>query len=202
MASKKQPHPAPPGKVKIAAALKTLLKEKDFNSIRTVDISRTAGVNEALIYRYYKDKRGLLHAVLAEYLEEYIEKIILNIKEIQGTPQKLRKLIRDTLHFYQQDRVFSKILLLEARNFSGYFESETYQMVRKYSEFVLELINEGIKNGELRDDIAPTHIRQIILGGIEHLCLPGVIYQYDIAPDQLTDDVCAIIFGGIMSRSD
>ena len=68
-------HSDPPGKVKIAEALKILLREKDFNSITTADISRTSGVNEALIYRYFKDKRGLLHDVLAEYLEGYIEKI-------------------------------------------------------------------------------------------------------------------------------
>ena len=66
-------HSDPPGKVKIAEALRTLLREKDFNSITTADISRTSGVNEALIYRYYQDKRGLLHAVLAEYLEDYID---------------------------------------------------------------------------------------------------------------------------------
>ena len=61
MASNIPNHSDPPGKIKIAEALRILLKEKDFNSITTADISRTSGVNEALIYRYYKDKRGLLH---------------------------------------------------------------------------------------------------------------------------------------------
>jgi hypothetical protein len=32
----------PPGKIKIAEALKKLLREKDFNSITTADISRTS----------------------------------------------------------------------------------------------------------------------------------------------------------------
>ena len=54
-------HSDPPGKIKIADALKTLLKEKDFNSITTAEIAATSGVNEALIYRYYKDKRGLVN---------------------------------------------------------------------------------------------------------------------------------------------
>ena len=112
-------HSGPPGKVKIAEALKILLREKDFNSITTADIARTAGVNEALIYRYFKDKRGLLHDVLAEYLEDYIEKIEFDRKGIKGAANKLRQLIWDTIYLYQQDRVFAKILLLEVLNFSG-----------------------------------------------------------------------------------
>jgi TetR/AcrR family fatty acid metabolism transcriptional regulator len=195
------PNPSdPPGKIKIAEALRILLKEKDFNSITTADISRTSGVNEALIYRYYKDKRGLLHDVLAKYLEDYIEKMEFDRQGIKGAANKLRKLIRDTIHLYQQDRVFAKILLLEVRNFRGYWESETYQIVRHYSKSILNLIKEGIDGGEFRDDIPPAHIRQIILGAIEHLCLPAVIFQHEISPDKLTDDICDVIFEGIANK--
>ena len=200
MASNKRNNSDPPGKIKIAEALKKLLSEKDFNSITTADISRTSGVNEALIYRYYKDKRGLLHEVLAEYLEDYVEKMELDRKGIKGAANKLRKLIRDTVYLYQKDRVFAKILLLEVRSSRGYFESETYQIVRHYSKSLLNLIKEGVEAGEFRDDISPSHIRQIILGAIEHLCLPAVIFQYDISPDKFSDDICDVIFEGITKK--
>ena len=177
------------------------IKNKDFNSITTAEISKVAGVNEALIYRYFGDKRGLLHDVLAKYLEEYIETMELNRQGIQGAANKLRKLIWDTIYLYQQDRVFAKILLLEVRNFRGYWESETYQTVRNYSKSMLNLIKEGIDAGEFRDDISPSHIRQIILGSIEHLCLPAVIFQHDISPDKLTDDICDVIFEGIVRKA-
>ena len=201
MALNKPNQSDPPGKIKIAEALRVLLKEKDFNSITTADISRTSGVNEALIYRYYKDKRGLLHDVLAKYLEDYIEKMELNRKGIKGAVNNLRKLIWDMIYLHHKDRVFSKILLLEVRNFRGYWESETYQIVRQYSNSMLNLIKEGIDAGELRDDIPPSHIRQIILGAIEHLCLPGVIFGHDISPDKMTDDICDVIFEGIVKKS-
>ena len=201
MASNKPNRSDPPGKIKIAEALKTLLREKDFNAITTADISRTSGVNEALIYRYYKDKRGLLHDVLAKYLEDYIEKMEFDRKGIKGAANKLRKLIWDTIYLYQQDRVFAKILLLEVRNFRGYWESETYQIIRQYGKSLLNLIKEGIDNGEFRDDISPSHIRQIILGAIEHLCLPAVIFEYEILPDQLTDAICDTVFEGIVKKN-
>ena len=198
-----KPKPSdPPGKIKIAEALKTLLREKDFNAITTADISRTSGVNEALIYRYYKDKRGLLHDVLAKYLEDYVEKMELDLKGIKGATHKLRKLIWDMIYLHQQNRVFSKILLLEVRNFRGYWESETYQTVRQYGQTLLNVIKEGIHKGQFRDDISASHIRQIILGAIEHLCLPALIFDHEISPDKLTDDICDIVFEGIVKKAE
>ena len=92
MALNKRNHSDFPGKIKIAEALKILLSEKDFDSITTTDISRTSGVNEALIYRYYKDKRGLLHEVLARYLEDHVAKMELERKRINGAANTLRNL--------------------------------------------------------------------------------------------------------------
>ncbi len=86
------------------------------------------------------------------------------------------------------------------RNYPGYFKSETYQLVKSYGRFVLEIIVEGIKAGEIRDDISPSHIRQVILGGIEYLCLPSIIFDREIAADSLTEDLCENIFEGIVKR--
>jgi len=137
-------HSDPPGKIKIVQALKKLLEEKDFNSITTAEIAKTSGVNESLIYRYFKDKRGLLHYILAEGMRDSENKIRTDLRDIKGPVNKLRKLIWDSIYYYDRHRVFAKILLLEVRNFPGYFESETYQLARQYSRILLNLIKEGI----------------------------------------------------------
>ncbi|MCK5783153.1 MAG: TetR/AcrR family transcriptional regulator [Desulfobacterales bacterium] len=190
----------PPSRQKIANALKLLLKEKDFSSITTAEISRVAGVNEALIYRHFKDKRGLLHAVLSEYLDEFVSNLIIDLKGIKGAINKIRKFIWATIHYYDADRVFSKILLLEVRNFPGYFESETYQIIKYYADFLMKIIQEGIESGEIRNDIIPSNIRQFILGSIEHYCLPALIYNHKIDCDALADNLCEILFVGIIKK--
>lgn len=187
----------PPSRIKIASALKSLLKDKDFNSITTAEISRVAGVNEALIYRHFDGKRGLLHTVLSEYLNEFVSNLIFDLKGIKGAINKIRKFIWATIHYYDDDRVFSKILLLEVRNFPGYFESETYQIVRNYAYFLMNIIEEGVESGEIRGDIASSGIRQLILGAIEHYCLPALIYNHKIDCDALADNLCEILFSGI-----
>ncbi|HMA84280.1 MAG TPA: TetR/AcrR family transcriptional regulator [Desulfosalsimonadaceae bacterium] len=193
--------PKPSGRTKLADALRQLLAKKDFSSITTAEISRTSGVNESLIYRYFGDKRGLLHAVLDEYLENFVEQVDWGLRGIEGAKNKLRKYIWSTIYFYDQDRVFSKILLLEVRNYPGYFTSETYGIVKQYTNLILQLIEDGINGGEIRKDLNPRNIRQIVLGGIEHLVLPAVINDGPLDPDLLTDQFCLLVFDGIVAKN-
>ncbi len=188
---------SPPGKIKIAQALRQLLEEKDFNSITTAEIAKTAGVNEALIYRYFKDKRGLLHQVLFDYLEPFVVNAQRDIEGVEGTFNKLRKVIWFHINAYATKRIFGKILILEARSSFDYFKSDTYQMARRYTSFMLELIKEGIDNGAFRDDLSPEFIRNVIIGGIEYICFASVTFNRDLSTDQMTDNLCSMIFKGI-----
>lgn len=197
MSAQETARPVPPGQIKIENALRRLLEEKDFNSITTAEIARTSGVNEALIYRYFKDKRGLLHHVLANDLRAFVLRIQTGMEACSSALDKLHSLIRGHIHYYAENRIFAKILLLEVRNYPAYFESETYRIVQDYGKMILELIETGIRNGEIRNDVAPSRIRQAVLGGIEHVCLPGVIFGRDIAADRYADDLCEIISKGI-----
>jgi TetR/AcrR family transcriptional regulator, fatty acid metabolism regulator protein len=188
----------PPGRVKIANALRHLLEQKEFNAITTAEIARQAGVTEALIYKYFKDKRDLLHQVLSEYLEQYSLLVQSDLKGIKGALNKLRKLIWSHINVYATNRVFARILLIEARNHADYYHSDTYELVRVYSDVVLEILTEGAANGEIRNDIPIRMIRQIILGSIEQVCLTGITFDRRIDPDVLTEEICEIIFRGIM----
>jgi len=188
----------PPGRVKIVQALKTLLEAKEFSAITTAEIARNAG---ALIYKYFKDKRDLLHQVLSEYLEKYRAQITLDIRGIKGALNKLRKLIWSHINVYATNRVFAKILLIEVRNYPDYYKSETYGKVKEYSDIVLKIIEEGVRNKEIRDDLPLKLVRYCILGTIEQVCLSGIIFGKDINPDALTEQLCEFIFKGIQTQS-
>ena len=187
----------PPGRIKIVEALRSLLETKDFASITTAEIAKTAGVTEALIYKYFKDKRDLLYQVLAEYLTHYIIRAEGDLKGIKGSLNKLRKSIWTHINVYATDRVFAKILLLEVRSFSDYYTSEPYKLVKEYSNILHMIVKEGIENGEIRNDLSPEFLRQVILGCIEHVCLTGIAFQREISPDKLSEEICSFVFRGI-----
>jgi TetR/AcrR family fatty acid metabolism transcriptional regulator len=192
----------PPGRIRIADSLRLLLEKKDFGSITTAEIARTAGVTEALIYKYFKDKRDLLYQVLREYLEHYDARFELDVKGIKGALNKLRKVIWSHINVYATDRVFAKILLVEVRSFPDYYTSEPYMLVKKYSNTLKSIIEEGVSNGEIRDDVSPSIIRQIILGALENICLTAVAFDRVMSPDELSEYLCELLFSGIEKNLD
>lgn len=199
---KRTAHPSsqssPPGKIKLAEALKTLLETKDFSSITTSEIAKVAGVNEALIYRYFKDKRGLLHDVLAHAVQDFMSQIEGELRRIKGASGKLRRLLRRSIDFYVGHRVSAKILLLEVRNFPGYFESRTYSLAKNYAHLVLDILREGVAAGEFRDDVSPVRMMQIVLGGMEHLILPAIVFDRRIEANSCADALCDVVLNGIL----
>lgn len=188
----------PPGKVKIIEALKSLLEIKEYDAITTAEIARTAGVSEPLIYKHFKDKRDLLYVVLRHYLDRHLARFELDLKGINGTLNKLRRLIWMHINVYASNRIIAKLLSLVVRGMPGFYTSETYDwIVTVYAKTVLNVIEEGIANGEIRNDIPPKFIRQVLLGSLEHICLREVIFDKDIDPDELTDNLCKLLFRGI-----
>ncbi|MFH1138357.1 MAG: TetR/AcrR family transcriptional regulator [Pseudomonadota bacterium] len=192
-----KPGSSPPGRIKIAEALKTLLKHKEFSAITWADIAATAGVNEALIYKYFQDKRGLLHQVLEELMKIYIDLVREDLAGRGDSLEKLGRVMEIHIREYDRDRVFARILLLEVRNFPGYFQSDTYGLVREYGRMVLEIIEQGIAAGELRPDLNAKAARQIIMGTIEHLCLPYVLYDREMPVAELAGEARRIVLPGL-----
>lgn len=189
-----------PGRIKISKALKALLKEKSFDTIKWREIAKTADVSEALIYKYFNSKRNLLLEVLNEYMCDYLKVLCQQLEGVEGAFNKLKVVVHSTLSAYRESEVLAKILIVEVRSDPGYFTSESYEEVQKYSGILLDIIDEGIRLGEIRDDIPPSHIRQMIMGVIEYMSLSMVFFKKIIDPEVYTDEICKIIFSGIRKQ--
>jgi TetR/AcrR family fatty acid metabolism transcriptional regulator len=191
----------PPGRIKIVNALIQLLETKNFDSITTNEIAKTAGVTEALIYKYFKDKRDLMHEVLREYLEYYVCQMKKKTRGIADWKERLHTLLKLHFQLYSHNRVLPKILILEVRNSPKFYESTPYKAVIEYSRYVHEIIEEGIRCNEIRNDIPSKIIRQFLLGSFEHLILPRIIFNLEIDEHALADNLCKLIFQGILKKN-
>jgi TetR/AcrR family transcriptional regulator, fatty acid metabolism regulator protein len=188
---------SPPGRIKIIQALRTLLEEKNFDAVKTAEIASLAGVAEGLIYKHFRDKRDLLYEVLREHFERFLQQVELDLKGIEGSLNKLRKIIWSNLHSYANHKVFARIVLLEVRNSPGYFESSAYEIERRYNRLIINIIHEGIRKGEIRKDVKAAFVRSAINGSIENACLQGVIFNRSLSSDEIAENICNIVFDGI-----
>lgn len=188
---------SPPGKTKIINAMRALLEERNFSTITISEITAKAGVTEGLLYKYFKDKRELLHHVLKEHYDFFLLQIDRDLKGITGALNKLRKVIWSSIDRYANHRVFARIILLEVRSSEEYFKSEAYQRVRKFNRFLLDIIEEGVESGEITKTIPPPYIRHAIFGAIEHACLNRAIFNEKVSTDETAENITKLIFNGI-----
>lgn len=192
-----QPATNPPGKLKIIDAMRTLLDDRTFESLTISEIAVTAGVTEGLIYKYFKDKRDLLHHVLKEHYEHFLVQLDRDLQGIDGALNKLKKIIWSSIERYANHRVFARIILLEVRNSEEYFRSEAYALVRQYNRIIIDIINEGIANGEIRDTLPPASIRNAMFGAIEHSCLNRAIFNEPVSTNETAQVITELLFHGI-----
>lgn len=187
----------PTGFSRIIDAFKTLIEEKDFSAITWEDISLRAEVNQGLIYRHFGNTRKLLLHVFKMETDKYYVEAEISVSGIHGVLNKLRKLIWFTIHTIDKDRCFARMLLIEVKANYNYLKAETDRVMRKHDKLFITLIRQGIESGEIRNDISPVTLSEMIHGAIEHICLPGVFYKKKVFTDKLTDEVCNIFFPGM-----
>jgi AcrR family transcriptional regulator len=188
---------SPPGKLKIINAMRTLLEDRTFESITISEIAVTAGITEGLIYKYFKDKRDLLHHVLREHYEQFLVQIDRDLQGIDGALNKLKKIIWSCIERYANHRVFARIILLEVRNSEEYFKSDAYGLVRQFNRIIIDIINEGITNREIRENIPASYIRNAIFGTIEHSCLNRAIFNEKVSTNEAAKAITDLLFSGI-----
>ena len=69
--------------------------------------------------------------------------------------------------------------------------------MKNYGKMVTQIVAQGVQSGEIRDDISPSIIRDLILGGIEHFCMAAVIFGHEISVASAADDLCDLLFKGV-----
>ena len=187
---------SPEGKRKLVQSFCTLMGQKDFHSITTLEVSTMAGVSEGLIYKYFKNKNDLLYQVLNLHFQSFHDYTLKKIELAATGIEKLTIVIHTALKTFAADRVFARILLLEVRNAPTYFESDAYQIIKNFDDTILELIRQAQINGELKRAVTPSALQQVIWGSIEHACMRELVFNDELDADRVSKQICNIIFQG------
>lgn len=96
----------------LKAAIEIFSKD-GYDAATTRKVAKVAGVNESLIHRYYKNKAGLLLAVLEAYAEE--EKKRLDDTPLQETLLKdLESFFEKEVHYCEHNQDFIRVAVSRA----------------------------------------------------------------------------------------
>jgi len=181
----------------IVDAARELFADAGYEATSIAAIARKVGVADGAIYRHFESKRDILHGVIAGFYGPLVESATRNVRDISDPRDRLRALVRTNLTAFAQDPLVCRLIIAEARILDGYYESSIADLSRRYTALALDAINDGIELGLLRDDIAPTLVRDMLFGAMEHTAWGALTGHGTIDINVITDSLMSLALGGI-----
>jgi hypothetical protein len=89
------------------------------------------------------------------------------------------------------------VIIREARPDVALYDEAILDLNRRYTGLALSVLEEGVENGSLRENVVPSVIRDLIYGGIEHAVWRFVFTDGDLEIGMLADQLADAILGGI-----
>jgi len=181
----------------IEAAARTVFGRRGYAEASIAEIAAEAGIAEGTIYKFFDSKRRLVTCVLERWYETMLAEFAGSLPGIQGARNKLRFIVWRHLTSLRDDLDIARLCLHEARNSRDYYQSEVYQLNRRYTHFLIEACREGIGSGEFRADTPVALVRDMIFGGIDHHSWAMLFGHGDIDPERSADLILSVVFAGI-----
>ena len=153
-----------------AAILKAALEEfahEGVTGARTDEIARSAGVNKALLYYYFKDKEGLYNAVLEQVFTGLYTRVnaVLDREDL-GPREKMLSYVETHFDYIASSPVYPRLVQRELMRTARYSLSLVSRIMEKHGRPVytklLKLLETGSESGEFRRLDPPQALTSIL----------------------------------------
>lgn len=185
----------------ILAAAREVYIEKGFNDLVISDIAKRAGVVDGSVYRYFGTKRDLLFQVAADWLRENVSRNEEDLAQIDGGWDQIRFYVSRHLATLHSQPELSSLVFIHLRPDPDYKSTELFQLTRAYSEQMVNVIQRGITKGELRGDVSPNLVRDIIFGSLEHRSWSYLRGEGGFSPAKIADELMDCLRLGLAVRT-
>jgi TetR/AcrR family fatty acid metabolism transcriptional regulator len=183
----------PERKTQILASAIKIFGEKGFQNATIAEIAKDAGVGDATIYEYFKNKEDLMLAIPVETTKELIPQINDHMMGIKGAFNKLRKFIWWWLNYVEKNPGYGAIVLLELKTSKTYVSTEAYQAARNFYQIVLDIIKEGQEEGMIKKEINAYLARSLCVGAIEHIIIRWLLKDRKYSLTQYADELADLL---------
>ncbi|MFH1091912.1 MAG: TetR/AcrR family transcriptional regulator [Pseudomonadota bacterium] len=170
----------------ILTAAEKVFADKGYKKATITEMARLAGVAEGTIYEYFKSKRNLLHSIPERRFREHLN-TLEELFEIKHPLRKLRRLIRYHFHLYLNQREFLKVFLLHTQLSSDFYQTQAYEIFRRYIQTLNPILKEGKEQGVFRPNVNNRVFRNLFLGAFSHMALRWFLLYKELKTDKMEE---------------
>jgi AcrR family transcriptional regulator len=177
----------------------TLFREKGYKAASMRDLAEAVGVEAASLYNHIKSKSELLHELVFNVANRFVLKIDEIESENISSLKKMEKILRFHIveMIYQYEEVY--VSDREWKHLSDPYLSNYQNQRRVYRKRLAAIIEEGIRNKEIKPIDAPTVVLIFLhaVSGIESWHRS----TKKISAEELEQNMVAILIDGLKANS-
>jgi len=184
-------------KKKILTSATKIIGEKGFQNATIAEIAKEAGIGDATIYEYFKNKEDLLLAIPVETTKDLIAQINEHMMGIKGAFNKLRKFIWWWLNYVEKNPGYGVVVLLELKTSKTYVSTEAYQAARNFYQIILDIIKEGQEEDVIKKEMNSYLARSLCVGAMEHIIIRWLLKDRKYSLLQYADELADLLIDSL-----
>ncbi|WP_342752490.1 TetR/AcrR family transcriptional regulator [Desulfacinum hydrothermale] len=182
---------------RILDAAVSVFAEKGFFQSKVSEIARMAGVADGTIYLYFKNKDDLLISIFEEKMQEINVTFRRALEEEKDARARFRKLIHMHLAGFQAYPELAAVLQVELRQSSRFMRGYKKVELKKYLDFIGEVIEQGQKERAFRPDIPLGLAKRLVFGTLDEVVSTWVLAGRPYDLETLADPIVDLFLRGI-----
>jgi len=183
-------------KERIINAAKKLFAERGYQKTTIMDISKQAGLSEAALYEYFKGKEDLLLTIPDLWVSKLLKDLDEQLFGVTGAVNKLRKFLWWYFRRVEQAPLDAKIVYLFLKTNANFMATDVYANVKDFYAYLIDIFEEGRKNGEMSPDLNPYLARDIVVGTMDHVITRWLLKGRTYSLFESLEEIFELMVGG------
>jgi TetR/AcrR family fatty acid metabolism transcriptional regulator len=176
---------------------------KGYHACRVGEIAEEAGVAYGLVYHYFGSKEEVLESIFRDTWTQMIARIREVAESGEPANEQVRKVTALLLRTWRRDPDLVRVLVREVTRSPEQMRRQIDEIGHAYNALEQIIVN-GQRTGEFRDDLDPTIAATIFYGALEEVLTAWVMDQLpggDEGIAKAEQDVTGLLCDGLAKQS-
>ena len=158
--------------IEIIDASKDLIGRKGIQNLTIKNLAKKMSFSEPALYRHFKDKTEILKALLLFHREIIKNGIFKILESDKSSIVKFQEILKFKFAHIEKNPALVMVIFSETSfQYSSVLSSVVAKIMEQRSKKIIDLLREGQKNNEIRNDVGTEQLATIIMGGIRKIIL-------------------------------
>jgi TetR/AcrR family acrAB operon transcriptional repressor len=179
---------------------------RGYSAARLSDIAAEAGVTRGAVYWHFKNKQGLLFAILTEMANPFVQTATEVLDSDLEPGRKIRELVRrvkdanDNSETFLDQREVALRFMAEHPHGIDEFHKHIFRDMERLTGRITDTIRRGQRSGQIRDDVDASIMTGLIAAVLRGSAMMKAMKGLDLLPRGTSDQMVDLLMKGLETR--